>query len=117
MEKAKMQNILDMEITLHHFGREICTRRALTGTSAVLLQLDVPLHVEILLLVKLFLPRAEKPFHEVLISRVPRCYQEITVADEEAAGGGKERYRLHYVPRELPERKPKEHADLRDEEP
>lgn len=31
MEKAKMQNILDMEITLHHFGREICTRRALTG--------------------------------------------------------------------------------------
>lgn len=87
------------------------------GTLAMLLQLQVPLHIKPMLGAKLSPPRQEEPLHEVLVSRVPRRHQEIGVADKQPGRGREERDRLHHVPRELPECEAEEEADLGHEEP
>lgn len=84
---------------------------------ALLLQLCEAIHIKLMLYEEFPLPGEEEPLHQVLVSRVPRGEEEVSIADEKPSGGGEEGDGLHDVPRELPEGEAEEEAHLQDEEP
>lgn len=98
-------------------GSLVCATHLLQRTFTAPLELQVPIQVEVLPLNQLLLPRLKQPLHEVSVSWIPWCDEEVGIPYNQACRGGEEGDGLHDIPRELPEGEPEKEPNLCDQEP